>query len=118
MGSTKRHHYICGSCGETSMFEKEPCFCPFCGSSDFKRNQTKARKRANEIIKEMQDILPRIESSWNEYVECYAEFENRRRMLDSYARRGVIDRDSIPKAEKKKLVEALYEYRETRRKNG
>jgi len=79
---------------------------------------TKSKKRADEIIKEMKDILPKLDNSWNEYVEYYVEFENKRRVLDTYVRRGVINRDSIPKAKKRKLIDALYEYREKRKENG
>ena len=81
-------------------------------------SSTKSKKRADEIIKEMEDILPKLDNSWNEYVEYYVEFENKRRVLDTYVRRGVINRDSIPKAKKRKLIDALYEYRAKRKKNG
>lgn len=114
---SERRSYICGECGETGLFAKVPSFCPYCGSGDFRINNIEAKKHANEIVDEMKLLVPEIEKKWTAYVDAYVEFESRRRLLDSYVRRGIIDKSTIPTVEKKKVLDALYEYRARRKEN-
>lgn len=113
-----RKSYICMNCGETGLFAKMPNFCPNCGSTDIRKNDFEAREHAKEIAEEMKLLVPEIENTWSAYVNAYVEFENRRRLLDGYVRRGIIDKSDIPTVEKKKLSDALYEYRAMRKENG
>lgn len=106
------------NCGETGLFEKKPSFCPFCGSGDFVKNDLEARRHAQEVVDEMKMLVPEVEKAWAAYVNAYVEFENKRRLIDSYVRRGLVEKDDIPKVEKKKLIDALYEYRARRKDNG
>lgn len=117
MSNTKRQNYVCNSCGETGLFAKAPSYCPYCGSSEINRNSDKAKRHAEEVIEQMNDLLPKLENAWDEYVAIYCEFENKRRVLEDYVRRGIIRKSDVPKFERKKLIDALTEYRARRKEN-
>lgn len=104
-------------CRETVTLGKSPNFCPHCGSTNIKVNDLMARSHANDIVEEMKRLKPEVELAWNTYVEVYVEFENRRRLLNNYARRGYIDSADIPVIEQKRLIDALYEYRAKRKES-
>lgn len=108
--------YICMKCGETGLYHNAPKFCPYCGSEEIQRNNLDAIKHAKEVALQMEELVPVVEKAWSAYVDVYVEFENRRRVLEDYCRRGAFDKGDIPTVEKKKLLDALYEYR-ARRKN-
>lgn len=117
MSNVKKHSFVCAKCGETGMFTKAPKYCPYCGSSEISRKSDKAKRHAEEIIEQMNNFIPQLEKVWNEYVCIYCEFESRRRVLEDYVRRGIINKSDIPKFEKKKLIDALTEYRASKNDN-
>ena len=82
-----------------------------------KNVDNECKKINEEIINQVNELIPKLEKAWNDYVELYCEFENRRRVLDGYVRRGVIEKSDVPKSEKKKLLEALTEYRSRRKED-
>ena len=117
MSSSKRHSYLCKDCGETSLFAKQPKFCPFCGSQTIARNTEKSKRHAEETIEKMNAMLPQINDAWDTYAELYVQFESMRQILAPYANRGIIDKNLIPKIEHKNLTDVLSEYRKRRKAN-
>lgn len=65
----------------------------------------------------MNSMIPKLEDTWTSYVNTYVEFENMRRILMSYAERNIIQKNDIPTVEKKKLLDALYDYRKNRKES-
>ena len=70
-----------------------------------------------KVIEEMNEILPHAKAAYDEYAKWYVEFDNRKRLLVSYAMQGVIKKEDIPVFYKKSLIDYLYEYRAQRKKN-
>ena len=77
----------------------------------------KSIKHAEKTLKELEKLFPQLENAWKQYVNIYVEFENKRRLLEVYAIRGIIDKETIPKIKHKSLLEELKEYRKQKKNN-
>lgn len=75
----------------------------------------KSKQHAEKTLKELEKLFPQLEDAWKQYVNIYVEFENKRRLLEVYAIRGIIDKEAIPKIKHKSLLEELKEYRKQRK---
>ena len=112
-----RVHWGCKNCGHSFLYKGQPKFCPECGGSNLERDFARPREHAQKVIEEMNEILPHAKAAYDEYAKWYVEFDNRKRLLVSYAMQGVIKKEDIPVFYKKSLIDYLYEYRAQRKKN-
>ena len=106
--------YICNNCKQRVRLSKTPVCCPFCCSEEIISDNEKAKKHAQKKIEELQNLLPQLDSAWNDYAEIYVRCEDITQTLRQYAKRGIINTSDIPKTEKKCLAIALKEYRKTK----
>ena len=65
------HQYICKSCGKHITLPNGSKYCPICSG----KVESKAEIYAKEKIKELQELLPVLESKYNEFAEMYAQFK-------------------------------------------
>ena len=86
--------YYCGCCGAEISLPDKPNFCPYCGDG---RVASKAEVHAKEIVAEMKEMLPALECKQKEYTELLARFAQLKKVAKSYASRGLLDFDAIPK---------------------
>lgn len=112
-----RKEFICNDCGVCQRYSKVPNFCSNCGSQNIVQNSAVAVRHAKELITKMNVMIPEIEAAYNLYLEKFIEFENIRRVVVGYAKRGHITTDEVPILKRKRVIDALYEYR-AKRKEG
>lgn len=123
MSRIYRHSYTCTDCGNVEHYEQQPTLCKFCGSTNIVRtrnlkesNHNKAKVHANELVEELNSLIPKINDVWDNFVELWVDYEKTRRVLTNYAFRGIIEKKDIPIFEKKNLIDELYTYRKKRHK--
>lgn len=107
--------FICSDCNKRFRFANKPKFCPYCGSSNVSPDNAKATENAKKKIEELKQLIEEVESARDIYCEAYAKYEAARRTLVTYADRGIISKRDIPTADQKKLIDALYDYRNQRK---
>lgn len=115
MSGVKKHRYICASCGKSAMLADTPGFCPYCGDSNLRQCNDKARKHAEDMIEELNALVPVVDKAWNAYATAYINYEVKRRVLYNYALNGVIDKSLIPTLGKRNLMAEFNEYRKGKR---
>ena len=105
------HQYICKSCGKHITLPNGSKYCPICSG----KVESKAEIYAKEKIKELQELLPVLESKYNEFAEMYAQFKITNETLRTYATRGLIDRESVPDFKPEALTDIFYKSRKKRK---
>lgn len=111
MSRTGYKRYTCANCGQTFELTKAPNFCQNCGSANMGANP-KTVAYAKAQIAKLQEIAPKAEAAWAEYVTLRAQYDQIRMILSPYATRGIIKREEIPNIKKIKLSAALAARRE------
>lgn len=96
-----------------------PGFCAKCGNDRVVATviKTKSRITAEEKMKKMDNLRPRLEKAWGSYIALRAEYEDELQSLAQYRVRGIVSdeeyhsRQTKSKGKRKDLHEALKEYR-------
>lgn len=97
---TKRTiEYVCEKCGKAFRFKDVPNYCPNCGCNRLEANKA-ARAYAKDLICSMSDMIPELERLQREYTKHLAEFARLKKIVKSYADRGLISFNDIPKMKK------------------
>lgn len=78
----------------------------------------KSKQHAENLLQEINELIPKLETAWEIYVDIYVKYENKRRLLNVYASRGIIDKRSIPIHKKNTLIQELKDYRKQRKQNN
>ncbi len=111
MSRTGYRRYTCAKCGQTFELAHAPNFCQNCGSADMGADPNTVAYAKAQIAK-LQEIAPKAEAAWAEYVTLRAQYDQIRMILGAYVNRGIIKREEIPNIKKIKLSDALAERRE------
>lgn len=78
----------------------------------------KSKQHAENLLQEINELIPKLETAWEIYVDIYVKYENKRRLLNVYASRGIIDKRNIPIHKKNTLIQELKDYRKQRKQNN
>lgn len=78
----------------------------------------KSKQHAENLLQEINELIPKLETAWKIYVDIYVKYENKRRLLNVYASRGIIDKRNIPIHKKNTLIQELKDYRKQRKQNN
>ena len=91
----------CPHCGEKYEVELDfaPGFCVKCGFDMPKVEvaKTKPRLRAEEAMRKMDELIPRLAEARRVYMELQADFEIENQIVRSYARRGIVTEEERQK---------------------
>ena len=107
--------FICSDCEKRFRFANKPKFCPYCASPNVNPDNARATENAKLKIEELNQLVAEVNAARDIYCEAYAKYEAARRVLVTYADRGIIAKKDIPTADQKKLIDALYDYRKQRK---
>ena len=112
--------YRCSECRKIVRVAEtnEVKFCPFCGSSAIYGDNEKARRTANKLIEECNELEKQILPAYEKYVELNAQYQLKIRLLQSYALRGVMPKEMIPRLDKAKLKDAIKKIRSEKNDKG
>ncbi len=123
MSRIYRHSYTCNDCGAADHYDQQPTLCKFCGGANVVRtrslkkpNHDRAKIHADELIEDLNSLIPKMNDVWSGFVKLWVEYENTRRVLSDYAIRGIIEKKDIPIFERKNLIDELSDYRKKCRK--
>lgn len=105
------HQYICKSCGKHITLPNGSKYCPICSGEV----ESKAETYAKEKIKELQELLPVLESKYNEFAKLYVQFKLINETLRTYVARGLINRESVPDFKPEALTDIFYKSRKKRK---
>ncbi len=108
--------YICRSCNSEFRIGVKPSVCPACGSDNiYNVSHLIARETAVQLIEELNELKPKLETAFSAYAQLYGRYEAIRITLRQYKKRGIVSEDEVPVIEKPLLREKLKEYREGRK---
>lgn len=104
--------YVCMTCGQKFRMDGQPHICPNCGSTSIDdETNVQARKTAIRLIREVNEIIPEMEETFEQYIEKRVDVELRMQTLRTYKRRGIVRDEEMPVFDRPKLAERLNERR-------
>ena len=111
----QKTRFRCGSCDADFYITVCPKLCPLCGSSDIHKGSKKAAETAGRQIRELENIIPRMNEICAELSVLYSRYSTLHETLKVYSTRGIIEKNTIPKFSFPKFTEEFYASRKKRK---
>lgn len=124
-----KYHVKCPGCGNEGDLELdfEPRCCLRCGCSvEVMEVKKRPRIRAEEIMHELDDLIPRLKDAYDAYMAVSVEWYDRRDRLQYYAKRGIVTPEEVERytrrvgmdKSEKSYNQRLKEHREDRKRGS